>query len=541
MTTCGERIVEILEQRGVDTVFGIPGNHTLELYRGLRDSGINHITTRHEQGAGFMADGYARASGKPGVCFLISGPGFLNAATAISQAAADSVPLLIIASANPPANVHTPPAGGRLHELPDQFATAQTLCQACFKLTDPTETDAVLTAAFHMFAAQRPGPVYVEVGTDVFGQQAGPSQTHTPAPATPSGMDQDTLQEALQAIIQSKQPALLLGGGAQGCKRLATLAERLQAPVVNTVNAKGLVPTSHPLSVGGSPSLDSVRSLLEDSDLVIALGTEFGETDFDLLMSEPFQLHGQLLRVDIDAQALQHNIEADISLQGSVHEFVDQVLNVLPERNPAADVQTRVAQTRQAIQSEPHYHQDFAAFFAALQAAAPNAVLVGDSTRPTYYATWMYECEQPRSYFHSVSGFGTLGYAIPAAFGAACATERPVAALIGDGGAQFSLTELATAADQKLAVPVVVWSNTGYEEIANSLAARSIDTASTVISAPDFQHIARSYQLEYHAPSSPAELSEVLKTAWQAEQPTIIEVKQQKFVTSSSGEWYGTP
>ena len=153
----------------------------------------------------------------------------------------------------------------------------------------------------------------------------------------------------------------------------------------------------------------------------------------------------------------------------------------------------------------------------------------------------MYECEQPRSYFHSVSGFGTLGYAIPAAFGAACATERPVAALIGDGGAQFSLTELATAADQKLAVPVVVWSNTGYEEIANSLAARSIDTASTVISAPDFQHIARSYQLEYHAPSSPAELSEVLKTAWQAEQPTIIEVKQQKFVTSSSGEWYGTP
>jgi acetolactate synthase-1/2/3 large subunit len=178
-----------------------------------------------------------------------------------------------------------------------------------------------------------------------------------------------------------------------------------------------------------------------------------------------------------------------------------------------------------------------AALFQAIQEAAPGLILVGDSTRPTYYASWQYECDAPRSYFHSVSGFGTLGYAIPAAFGARLATDRPVAALIGDGGAQFTLPELATAVDNEIGVPIIMWLNRGFEEIENSLNGRGISPSSARVSGPDFDRVAEAYGCDWHRPDDVAELRSALQTAFARKRPSLILLEQTRFTNLPSGQW----
>ena len=166
MATCGEVLVQILEAYRVDIVFGIPGVHTVELYRGLPNTGIRHITPRHEQGAGFMADGYARASGRPGVCLIITGPGMTNIATAMGQALADSIPMLVISSVNRSYQLGL--GEGRLHEMPNQSATVAGVSVFSHTLMRPDELPQVLARAFTVFASERPGPVHIEIPLDVW-------------------------------------------------------------------------------------------------------------------------------------------------------------------------------------------------------------------------------------------------------------------------------------------------------------------------------------------------------------------------------------
>ena len=184
---------------------------------------------------------------------------------------------------------------------------------------------------------------------------------------------------------------------------------------------------------------------------------------------------------------------------------------------------------------------------AVLQDAAPDAVIIGDSTRPTYYATWQLECQQPRRYFHSLSGFGTLGYALPAAIGASLgigaavgigAATEGVMALIGDGGIQFTLPELTTAAEQQLPIAVIIWHNDGYREIENSMRAKNVPADSTRILAPDFKAAAAAHHADYARPSSLAALRESVQLALAGDRPTLIEVREADFLSQPSGEWY---
>ncbi len=533
-STTGLRLAEFLEKQGTRHVFGIPGNHTLELYRGLERSSLTHVTCRHEQGAAFMADGYARVSGSPGVCYLISGPGLANAATAIAQAAADSIPMLVVTTANPA----SPDTNGRLHELHDQSAFARGITRHTASVTRADDLPEALTAAYDRFAEERPGPFILEIALDVLTQPC-PALASTRVHKRRSNPDSTLYQRAAEVLSGAKRPLLVVGGGAIACTRLAELAERLDAPILNTVNAKGAVPPSHPLWVGGSPSLDCHQRALTTADAVLAIGTEFGETDYDLLMSGSLSIPGKLVRIDIDTRQLHMNVKPDLAIADDAALAVDALLDLIAIRTEAASQGAqRAAALRDAVRQHPHYHSDFAAFFACVQDALPDLVLVGDSTRPTYYAAWMYECATPRSYFHSVSGFGTLGFALPAAFGAKLSTSRPVAALIGEGGAQFSLTELATAVDMALPVPVILWCNDGYEEIANSLAARDVETSSTRISSPAFAKIAAAYGCAHFAPRTLSDLRAALHEATSLDRPSLIEVQQNDFVKTISGNWY---
>jgi acetolactate synthase-1/2/3 large subunit len=527
MPTCGEALVRLLENYGVDTVFGIPGVHTVELYRGLHDTGIRHITPRHEQGAGFMADGYARATGRPGVCLVITGPGMTNIATAMGQALADSVPMLVISSVN-----HSHQLGlgeGRLHELPGQRELAQGVSVFSHTLLRADELPQVLARAFGVFASERPGPVHIELPLDVIAAPADRLDLRPWPLPSPPAPDPRAVALAADTLATAQRPLIAVGGGAVNAGAgVIALAERLGAPVVNTVNAKGVMAASHPLAVGGSGSCPALRRALREADAVLALGTEFAETDYDFFFDGAVKINGQLIRVDIDARQLSRNVRADIAIQGDAGLSAEALVAALPGGSPRPDGELRAQQLRAEVAAlrDP----DYAAFFDCLRDALPEVLIAGDSTQPTYHAWLYYETERPRRYFHSASGFGTLGYAIPAAIGAKLGRpELPVIGLIGDGAAQFTIGELASAVEASVPVIFLLWNNSGYAEIKRFMQDAAMTPLGVDIYTPDFQALGRAFGCAVAHPRSHQALRDALVEASARSGPTLIEVSQSDF------------
>jgi acetolactate synthase-1/2/3 large subunit len=469
MTTVGQALVAGLRARGVEVVFGIPGVHTIELYRGLSGGGIRQVTPRHEQGAAFMADGYARVSGKPGVAFVITGPGLTNALTAMAQARADSVPILVISGVNRRASLGQ--GLGLLHELPDQAAMVRALCPS-FQVDRPEELDSILTQAFAALTAGRPGPVHIEIPTDVM-------PLPCPPPKAPTAAQNGTLPDlsaAVQRLARAQRPVILAGGGVRGADAaLRALAERLDAPVVQTVNARGLM-HGHPLNVPASPSLDAVRALIAGSDQLLALGTEFGPTDYDMYVRGGLPDLSGMIRVDLCAAQLARH-PAALTLQADAGEVMSALLERLGAK--AAEGAARAAATRAAARAElSPAMRDQLAMLEAMRAAVPGAIIVGDSTQPVYAGNLYYDHDRAGGWFNAATGYGALGFGPGAAVGAALASPgTPVICLIGDGGLQFSPAELRTARDEDLPVTFVVWNNAGFQEIADAM----VDAGTEVI------------------------------------------------------------
>lgn len=529
MATCGEVLVKLLEAYGVDTVFGIPGVHTIELYRGLPRSGIRHVTPRHEQGAGFMADGYARAGGRPGVCLVITGPGMTNIATAMGQALADSIPMLVISSVNRSYQLGL--GEGRLHEMPGQRATMSGVSVFSHTLMRPDELPQLLARAFTVFGSQRPGPVHIEIPLDVL--TAGADHLDTTPFALPSlpGPAPEAIARAAGLLAGARRPLLAVGGGCiNASDEVVALATRLGAPVVNTVNAKGVMPCGHPLAVGGSGSCEEIRREFELADIVLAVGTEFSETDYDFFFTGPVHMAGKLIRVDIDPQQLQRNLRAHLAIHSDAGLALRALRDALPpSAAPAADGEPRAAALRSSLGAGRD--RRYEAFFNTLREALPELVIAGDSTQPTYYAWLHYETARPRRYFHSASGFGTLGYAIPAAIGAALARpDLPVMALIGDGAAQFTIGELASAVEIGLPVIFVIWNNRGYGEIKRFMQQVDIAPIGVDIATPDFPALGRAFGCAAASVATLDELKTELLCAARRDGPTLIEITQADFV-----------
>ena len=315
MATCGEAAIRLLEQYEVDTAFGIPGVHTLEYYRGLADSPINHVTPRHEQGAGYMALGYTRATGKPGVCILITGAGLTNVATAVATAHHDSLPMLILSSGTATADAEQ--GHGPLHDLPDQPAFMSTICEVSIDVRDPAELPEAFAQAWEIFTSQRPRPVHISVPIDVLSQPAAGDQ-RLPERAVSPQPEHTLVEQAASLLADAKRPMILLGGGACHAQAEAiALAERVGAPVTMTIAAKGIVPDSHPLSVGTTTTISPIFEELEQADVVLAVGTEFSETDYFYTPTlAPPAFQGSLIRVDIDAEQLAKRRPATLGIHG---------------------------------------------------------------------------------------------------------------------------------------------------------------------------------------------------------------------------------
>ena len=467
MRTVGERLVEGLEARGVKVVFGIPGVHTVELYRGLSGSGLRHVTARHEQGCAFMADGYARVSGQPGVALVITGPGVTNALTAMAQAREDSVPVLVISGVNRRDSLGR--GLGLLHELPDQAAMVRALCPTR-QVSEPSDLAPTLDWAFALLQSGRPGPVHIEVPTDVMPLPcpALPAPAARTAPMVPPAA---TLTAVAAKLNAAKRIVILSGGGCRGHEAaLRAMADNLDAPVVQTVNARGML-HKHPLCVPASPGLKSVRALALAADQVLAIGTEFGPTEYDMYGTGGFpDLPGQI-RIDICADQLAR-IPAALRLHGDAGATMAALLPLItPRKSDGAD---RAAAATTAARAElPDLNPAYPGMLAmveAIRTAQPRAILVGDSTQPIYAANLFYSHDRPGGFFNAATGFGALGFGPGAAVGAALAAPGTrVICLIGDGGLQFSPGELRTAVDEKLPITFVVWNNAGFGEIADAM------------------------------------------------------------------------
>ncbi|XVO88865.1 5-guanidino-2-oxopentanoate decarboxylase [Pseudomonas palleroniana] len=532
MATCGEVLVNLLERYDVDQVFGIPGVHTVELYRGLARSGVRHVTPRHEQGAGFMADGYARTRGKPGVCFIITGPGMTNITTAMGQAYADSIPMLVISSVQSRSQL----GGGRgkLHELPNQSAMIAGVAAFSHTLMSAAELPGVLARAFAVFQAGRPRPVHIEIPLDVLVENADALLDCTPVSVARAGAAPASVKQMGQLLGAAKRPLILAGGGAiEAAPELTRLAEILGAPVALTINAKGMLPSSHPLLIGSTQTLPATRALVAEADVVLAIGTELAETDYDVTFAGGFEIPGALLRIDIDADQTVRNYPPQVALVADAQIAAAALLDdlhkqVLPARDSTWGGQ-RVA--RLWAELTPAWDAATRAQTVLLDTVLdelPGAVLVGDSTQPVYSGNLTLNLDHPRRWFNSSTGYGTLGYALPAAIGAwlGRGDGQPVVCLIGDGGLQFSLPELASAVEARTPVIVLLWNNQGYEEIKKYMVNRAIEPVGVDIYTPDFIGVAKALGCAAERVRGIEPLRAALRAATDRQGPTLIEVDQ---------------
>jgi len=536
MATCGEVLVKLLEGYGVEQVFGIPGVHTVELYRGLASSSIEHITPRHEQGAGFMADGYARTSGKPGVCFIITGPGMTNITTAMGQAYADSIPMLVISSVQSRSQL----GGGRgkLHELPNQGTLVAGVAAFSHTLMSAAELPAVLARAFALFQAGRPRPVHIEIPLDVLVENADALLDSQPVQISRAGAAPVAVAQMAELLANARRPLILAGGGAiDAAAALTRLAERLEAPVALTINAKGMLPSRHPLLIGSTQSMVATRALVAEADVVLAIGTELAETDYDITFAGGFEIPGTLLRVDIDPDQTVRNYPPKVALVSDSRTAAEALLAAVEGRALAQRQGDWGPQRAAALRAELDGLWDAPTraqtqFLTTVLEVLPEAVLVGDSTQPVYTGNLTLNPEHPRRWFNSSTGYGTLGYALPAAIGAwlGGASERsrraPVVCLIGDGGLQFTLAELASAVEAQTPIIVLLWNNQGYEEIKKYMVNRAITPVGVDIHTPDFIGVARALGCVAEAVAGVETLRAALAAAAERQGPTLIEVDQ---------------
>jgi 5-guanidino-2-oxopentanoate decarboxylase len=513
-TTVGEALVSLLEAYGVDTIFGIPGVHNVEMYRALPRSKINHILTRHEQGAGFMADGYARATGKPGVCFTISGPGLTNILTPMAQAWSDSSNVLVISSALDV--VDSAQGRGRLHEMRSQLQAAQSVTVNATRVYTAVDVQDAVARAFSNFATARPRPAYLEIPLDLFTKPAGDGWIAQKLATRPTATETQ-IMTAVEMLTKARRPFIILGGGALHSGPAALrIAEATGAAIITTTAGKGAVSADHPYVWGYRLGYPETQIALQASDCILAIGTELSETDF---WNGSHRLNAPMIRVDIDPDVLvrPHRVTipilADATTTTAAIADMMQGYKFCHAKSPAiADDPLRQTLTK--------------ALSAIRDSLSADTVIASDMTQIAYAANEIFPVSKPRTWLHPV-GFGTLGFALPAAIGAKFGMgQTPVVALAGDYGFQYTMNELGTAVEHKLPIPILLWNNTALGQIRDDMVNKGIQPNAVTLRNPDFQALGRAYGARAEKPENMTALSKAIAASLNADGPTIIEMSE---------------
>ncbi len=525
--TGAQAIIATLRAHDVNTIFGIPGVHTLPIYDAMcHERGLRHILARHEQGAGFMAEGYARISGHPGVVCTITGPGVTNVATPVANAYADSIPLLVISSSVPST---TPSRGrGELHEVKNQLGVMDSLTGWARSVHTVEEIPSALYDAFSTLRQGRPRGAYLQIPLDLLEKEA---KIDIPLPV-PVVIKQPRQQDILQAaalLSASKCPIIIAGAGvtAAGANaELAELAELLQAPVVLSSKSHDVLPTEHPLVLTTNDYLPTeLRMLTGTSDLVLVVGSKLGaeRTDNGRLPLPPSLIH-----IDIDPSEIGHNYPATLGIVADARLVLAALLKVLHDTHKQYSARSaEIEQVREALcKSTREANRESFAFLEALRAGlSRESIVIADMTLLGYACAQYLPVYEPRTFVHPAE-FCTIGCGLPLALGAkVAAPERPVIALCGDGGFLLNVSELATAVQEKLPVTTIVFNDSTFATVKKDQRKRFNGRyIATDLLAPDYVAIAQAFHAEGIYAQSPEALYQAIRIAANNEVPTVIEV-----------------
>lgn len=527
----GAFLTYLLSLYDVECIFGIPGVHTLELYRALNESDIRHVTPRHEQGAGFMADGYARVTGKPGVCFIISGPGMTNILTAMGQAWSESIPMLVISTVNSHGRMGS--GEGWLHELPNQQALVSGVSAFSHTVHEACEIPHVIARAFAIFDSCRPRPVHIEIPINILNELSPFSKLpKTVLRLAPACGEVSSVSNTADLLNSAVSPVVLAGGGVTASAKLVQqLADTLDSPVVMTVNARGVLPSNHPLAVPASASLTEVRALIESADVVLAIGTELGPTDYDFNEDGLFDIPGKLIQIDIDAEQIMRTRIPDIGIVGDAGKTIALLLPLIDRHISGVSGAESAAACISAVTAVTSIRdKKYLELLKVINQQLEDPIIVGDSTQIIYASNSSYGCANVNTYFNSAMGFGTLGYALPAAIGAALGDpENTVVAISGDGGLQFCLAELATAVDANVRIILIVHENGGYQEIKKSMFSSDIDPIGVDLMVPDIMAVVAAFGWDTMRASSFDELPTEFSKLRNLQKPMLVLIKDDVF------------
>lgn len=522
-----EILIKSLEAENVDTIFGYPGGQVLPIYDALYDADIRHILCRHEQGAAHAADGYARATGRPGVCLATSGPGATNLVTGIANAHMDSVPLVAITGQVPWSLL-----GRDSFQEADITGITLPITKHSYLVRDPSELARVVKEAFYIATTGRPGPVLIDIPKDVsstVSEYTVPEELRLPGYKPVSEADPRQVAEAAKAIAKSERPVIYAGGGviiSGAHEELLRFAELLMAPVATTLMGLGGFPGNHPLSLGmlGMHGTKYANFAVCECDLLIAVGARFDDRVTGKL--ETFANEAKVIHIDIDPAEIGKNVRVDIPVNGDVKIVLKQLMDILQPRLGEA--------WREKIQTwKKEYPIDFcdngdlkpqAVIQEIYRQTGGNARITTEVGQHQMWTAQYYTFSKPRSFISS-GGLGTMGYGMPAAIGvqAGCPDDT-VFDIAGDGSIQMNIQELCTAVNYELPINVAVMDN-GFLGMVRQWQELFYNRrySHTKLFNPDFVKLAEAYGAEGFRVTKRSEIAPVLEQAIRSSKPVMID------------------
>ncbi|CAN5395685.1 thiamine pyrophosphate-binding protein [soil metagenome] len=516
----GDVVVETLIALGISHVFGIPGQHALGLFDAIGRSDLTFVSSRVENNSAFEADGYTRATGQVGALFLSTGPGALTALGALQEAYATGVPLLVITSQVPRAGLGQ--RKGMLHQLDDQQRSALNVTKSTAVVREAAEIPSLLADAWALAQSAPAGPTWVEIPEDVLlGATHVPQVTTVVAHIAARPPRPELIDAAATLLNDAERPVILAGGGVRrspgGPEALRVLAERLDAPVVSTVGGKGAIRFDHPLSAASWIEDRYTTELLEQADTLLAVGTSFGEVTSNYFTFRP---QGRIIQIDAEPRVLEANhpalsIHADAA--PALHALAKAVTSREPVRGAAVAAELRKTVHRrisaQDLDVELNLMRD-------LRTAVPTAAhTFWDMTIAGY---WAWSAWDPRDgEFHSAQGAGGLGFAYPAALGAAIGSGTRTLAVSGDGGAMYSIAELATARQHNANTTWLIIDDGGYGILREYMTSAFGQATATELARPDFAALAQSFGVPA-CRATPDDVGDIIAATFTTEGPAVV-------------------
>ncbi|MFI1048718.1 thiamine pyrophosphate-binding protein [Streptomyces griseoruber] len=518
----GDLVVETLAALGATTVFGLPGQHALGVFDALRRSSLRYVGLRVENNAGFAADGYGRITGEAAPLLLSTGPGALTSLAALHEAASASAPVLAISSQIPTAGL----GGGRrgyLHELPDQSASFRGVVKSVHTVRSASQIPSAVAAAWTSALTVPHGPVWVEIPQDVLlAETAIPVVTGVDAFPEDLPPRPELTAVAADLLSRATRPAIIAGGGvvrADASGKLRQLAERIDAPVVTTFGGKGAFPWTHPLSLRSWLEDRHTTDFLEDADVLLVIGSGLGELSSNY---HTFAPRGRVIQIEADLGKLESN-HPGLGIHADARLALQALLETVTRReDPQAPARVRTVLSRVAERIASQGLTLEQALLTSVRRALPaDSPSFWDMTILAYWAWSAFDPKAPNT-MHSAQGAGGLGYAFPAALGAAAADPtRPVLAVSGDGGALYSIAELATAKQYDLPVTWLIVDDGGYGILREYMTDAFGATTGTELTRPDYVALAESFGVPALS-TSPETLEQDLAKALATPGPSVV-------------------